>query len=59
MAICRLRFTVAHGKCWNVLYFCSSAKDLMGDKVDSAGVDWIGHGVNLATPSQNEMAIGI
>jgi hypothetical protein len=31
----------------------------MGAKIDSAGVDWIGHGVNLATPSQNEMAIGI
>ena len=43
----------------NALCFCNSAKELEGDKIDSAGVDWIGHRVILPKPSQNEKAIGI
>ena len=59
MVICRLSLAIAHGKCCNAFRFCNSTKERKGDKIDCAGVDWTGHGVNLATPSQNEMAIGI
>ena len=39
--------------------FCNSAKELKGAKIESARVDWIGQGIILSKPSQNENAIGI
>jgi hypothetical protein len=59
MAICRLRLTIAHGKYWTALHFCNSIKELKRDKIDSAGVDWMGYRAILFKPSQNEKAIGI